>query len=142
MRCGALTRRRTARLQALGISIVVAVVGVWIFRPPARLSFCRRPSASDLAFLPFTASGEAPGVGGRDFAQMVQLDVEWFRRLRVTPEATVACWADSVSAPLRDARAVRDLGARQVVSGSCCDNQGDGRCESQFGTVSPSRPWC
>ena len=113
----ALTRRRTARLQALGISIVVAVVAVWIFRPSGPPSFCRRPSASDLAFLPFTASGEAPGVGGRDFAQMVQLEVEWFRRLRVTPEATVACWADSVSAPLRDARAVRDLGARQVVSG-------------------------
>ena len=113
----ALTRRRTARLQALGISIVVAVVAVWIFRPHGPPSFCRRPSASDLAFLPFTASSEARGVGGRDFAQMVQLDVEWFRRLRVTPEATVACWADSVSAPLRDARAVRDLGARQVVSG-------------------------
>ena len=57
-------------------------------------------------------------MGGRDFAQMVQLEVEWFRRLRVTPKRTVACWADSVSAPLRDARAVRDLGARQVVSGS------------------------
>jgi hypothetical protein len=48
---------------------------------------------------------------------MVQLEVDWFGRLRVTPEATVACWIDSVPPLLRDVRAPLDLRARQVVSG-------------------------
>jgi len=112
-----LERKPIGRLPLAFALAAGLIVGAIFFWPRPQPSSCRRPSASDLAFLPFTASGEAPGVGGRDFAQMVQLDVEWFRRLRVTPEGTVACWADSVSAPLRDARAVRDLGARQVVSG-------------------------
>ena len=62
-------------------------------------------------------SGGSAGVAGDDFARMVQLEVDWFGRLRVAPEATVACWIDSVPPLLRDVRAPQDLRARQVVSG-------------------------
>jgi hypothetical protein len=48
---------------------------------------------------------------------MVQLEVDWFGRLRVAPEAAVACWIDSVPPLLRDVRAQQDLRAGQVVSG-------------------------
>ena len=104
----ALEPKPTERLPlALAFSTASARSRLFCLGPNLSLPPAAARAPPTWRFLPFTASGEAPGVGGRDFAQMVQLDVEWFRRLRVTPEATVACWADSVSAPLRDARAVR-----------------------------------
>jgi hypothetical protein len=92
------------------------IVGA-ILWPKPQPSPCRQPGRSDLALLPFTVSGGSPGIGGDDFARMVQLEVDWFGRLRVTPEATVACWIDSVPPLLRDVRAPIDLRAQQVVSG-------------------------
>ncbi|HEY7028316.1 MAG TPA: protein kinase [Gemmatimonadales bacterium] len=98
------------------LALVLGVLGtiVWSRHPT---SICRQPGRSDLALLPFTVSGGSPGVGGDDFARMVQLELDWFGRLRVTPEASVACWIDSVPPLLRDVRARQDLRAGQVVSG-------------------------
>jgi tetratricopeptide (TPR) repeat protein len=72
---------------------------------------------ADLALLPFTVSGQSPGLNGEDFARLVQLELEWFRRVRVTPDVAVACWSDSVPLPRREGLAVQELGARRVVSG-------------------------
>jgi hypothetical protein len=112
-----LERKPTARVQIVVLGLTVIAIAGWIFWPKPGPSPCRPPGRSDLALLPFTVSGGSPGVGGDDFARMVQLEVDWFGRLRVTPEAAVACWIDSVPPLLRDVRARQDLRAGQVVSG-------------------------
>ena len=112
----ALEGKRTAALPIAIALVAGLLVGMALFPKPVP-SPCRPPGRSDLAVLPFTVSGGSPGVAGDDFARMVQLEVDWFGRLRVTPEASVACWVDSVPPLLRDVRAQQDLRAGQVVSG-------------------------
>ena len=103
---------------ALPLLSAMIILGVWLWdkyrdRPHA----CLPPAPADLALLPFTVSEPSPGLNGQDFARLVQLELEWFRRVRVTPDAALSCWADPIPGPRREALAVQQLGARQVVSG-------------------------
>ena len=105
-----LTVRTPALILALTLVIVVFLL---THRPPSR----RSPAAADLAILPVAVQDSSAHLDGHEFARLMQLELEWFGRLRLTPISYVFDWSGKQRAETVADRAAAALDAEHVVAG-------------------------